>query len=274
MNATTHFTVSTEAWPLQIAVSSICWVHDSLENAVRKARDCGFTALEPLVFPAELCRVHGDLRELRATDLRALLAKHGVKLAALHLGAIRTSSEAQRKSLTDYAKRAIEVAVELGCRVIVEGGPDRASEPLAPFLRSLEELAAAIEGTDVKIALENHYRNWIQDIQDYEYIFQHVDHPQMGITLDTGHFTSAGVHSAGVVRRFGGKILHVHVKDHIGTQSVPLGMGRTDNLAVARELKTIGFTGYLSQELEVAEGIDADQAARDGYGYMTRLCQV
>jgi sugar phosphate isomerase/epimerase len=164
--------------------------------------------------------------------------------------------------------------VELGCRVIVGGGPDRASEPLAPFLRSLEELAAALEGTDVKIALENHYRNWIQDIQDYEYIFQHVDHPHIGITLDTGHFTSAGVDSAAVVRRFAGKIVHVHVKDHLGTQSVPLGMGQSDNFAVARELKTIGFTGYLSQELEVAEGIDADQAARDGYGYMTRLCQV
>jgi len=259
---------------LNIAASSICWVHDTLEDALRKARECGFRAFEPLVFPAELCRLHGDLRELKASDLHRLLAKYDMKLAALHLGAIKTRSDDQRKALTDYAKRAIEVAAELGCPVIVEGGPDRASEPLVPFLRSLEELVPALKGTDVKIGLENHYRNWIQYIQDYEHIFQHVGHPQIGITLDTGHFTSAGVDSADVVRRFPDKVFHVHVKDHVGTQSVPLGSGQTDNFAVARELKKIGFAGYLSQELEVAEGIDADQAARDGYAYMTRLREI
>jgi inosose dehydratase len=162
----------------------------------------------------------------------------------------------------------------LDCGVIVEGGPDRATEPFVPFLRSLEELIPMLEETGVKIALENHYKNWIQYVPDYEHIFQHIDHQLVGITLDTGHFTSAKVDSVEVVRRFPDRIFHVHIKDHIGTQSVPLGEGVTDNFAVAKELKHIGFAGYLSQELEVSEDLDGDLVARNGYHYMTRLSRA
>ncbi|MDA0578656.1 MAG: sugar phosphate isomerase/epimerase [Verrucomicrobia bacterium] len=257
-----------------ISVSSVCWFDQTVEDAARKARDCGFTAFEALTFPRELFPLQGDLREVAEFELPKLLDRHGLTLAGLHLGSIGTSSEALRRSLTDYAKFAITHAKALGCDIIVEGGPDRAKEPFTPFLKSIAELIPVLEKTGVKLALENHYLNWIQYIQDYEHIFQHVDHPLIGITLDTGHFTSAGVDSAEVVRTFPDKIFHVHVKDHKGTQSLPLGHGVTDNAAVVRELKNISYRGYLSQELEVPKEMDGDQAAKDGFAYMTKLAKI
>jgi sugar phosphate isomerase/epimerase len=259
---------------IKIAASSCCWWHDSLEDVLRKAHECGFTDIELLTFPPEIFPLHGNLLEMSSDDLKHQLEDYELKLAALHLGAIMTSSEDRRRKLTDYAKRAIEVASEIGCRIIVEGGPDRQSEPFKPFLKSLEELVPILEGTEIKIGLENHYRNWIQYIQDYEHIFQHVDAPSIGITIDTGHFTSAGVDPAEVAMRFKDRIYHVHIKDHIGTQSVALGTGQTNNFGMVKVLKESGYSGYLSQELEIEDRKNADRTACEGLKYMQKLCAI
>ena len=126
----------------------------------------------------------------------------------------------------------------------------------------------------VRIALENHCGNWIQFLQDYEHIFAHIDAPCLGITLDTGHFTSAGVDPAAIVRRFPNKIFHVHIKDHRGTQSVALGTGETNNRGTADVLQASGYTGYLSQELEVSDRENSDRYAAEGLAYMKQLTEL
>lgn len=257
---------------MKISTSSICWARDPLETAVRKAAAAGFTAFEPLTFPSEIWDLHGDLRRVKGRDIARLCADHGMTVAGLHLGAIMTPSEERRRVLTDYAKLAIDVAADIGCTTIVEGGPDRGTvQPFKPFLKSLEELAVYLEDKPVRIALENHYRNWLEGIADYEHVFDYIDHPQIGMTLDTGHFTSARVDPKVVAEKFTAKVFHVHIKDHRGTESVVLGQGETNNRGVAAVLKQAGFTGYFSQELEVHDDSIADQAAADGFQYMKAL---
>ncbi|MHC4986111.1 MAG: sugar phosphate isomerase/epimerase family protein [Planctomycetota bacterium] len=211
-------------------MSSVCWWGDDRLSVLKKAAAAGFEAVELMTFPAEeICKLHGDLRNLQASQLASELADHGLVLAGLHLGAIMTATEAKRRAMTDYCKRAVEVAVELGCGIIVEGGPDRAAEPIEPYMKSLEELVPVFEGTPVRLALENHYQNWLQFIPDYDWVFSRITSPSVGMTLDTGHFTSAEVDPAEVARTFSERVFHVHVKDHVGTQSVALGEGETDN---------------------------------------------
>ena len=260
---------------MKIAGSSCCWWHHSLEEAVQLAAAAGFTAFEPLMFPAEIFSLHGDLRTMSAGQLVRLLGNHGMVLAGLHVAAIPTTPPGRYRACIDYNKLAIAVAGETGCNLVVVGGPDRATEPFVPFLKALEELEPLVRGTAVRIALENHYGNWIQFIQDYEHIFDYLKSPNIGLTLDTGHFTSAGVDPEAVARRFGlEKVFHVHIKDHQGTQSVPLGTGTTNNKGTAQVLKGLGYTGYLSQEIECGRGPAAEQAAADGIHYMRRLLEV
>jgi len=260
---------------MKIAGSSCSWWHHSLEEAVRLAGEAGFTAFEPLMFPEEIFSLHGDLRKMSAGQIVRLLGDHGMVLAGLHVAAIPTTPPTRYRACIDYNKRAIEVAGETGCNLVVVGGPDRTTEPFAPFLRALEELEPLVRGTSVRIALENHYGNWIQFIQDYEHIFDYVKSPNIGLTLDTGHFTAAGVDPEAVARRFGvEKVFHVHIKDHQGPHSVPLGMGTTNNFGTARALKELGYTGYLSQEIECGKGPEADRVAAEGIHYMRRLLDV
>lgn len=257
---------------MKIAASSCSWWHHTLEEGIQLAAAAGFTAYEPLVFPREIFNLHGDLRELSADRLTRLLGDHGMTLAALHVAAIQTNPPEKYRALVDYNKLAIDVAGQTGCNLVVVGGPDRATERFAPFLRALEELEKRIHGTPVRLALENHYRNWIQFAQDYEHIFDAVSSPNIGMTLDTGHFTSAGVDPEAVARQFGlAKVIHVHIKDHQGTRSVPLGTGTTNNLGMAHALKQLGYTGYLSQEIECGKGPEADRAAAEGIVYMRKL---
>ena len=74
-----------------------------------------------------------------------------------------------------------------------------------------------------------------------------------------------------VARRFPGRIFHVHIKDHRGTQSVPLGTGETNNRGTVAALKETGYAGYLSQELEVTDRENADRYAAEGIAYMKSL---
>lgn len=259
---------------MDLAASSICWHRDTRVEMLRKASVSGFKFVELLTFPPELNVLHGNLWQMKPHELRAELMEFGLELAALHLGAIQTSTDLRRQSMTDYAKRAIEFAAQLGCTLIVEGGPDRGTEPFQPFLHSLEELARFLEGYPVRIGLENHYNNWIQYTQDYEHIFDRIHSPKIGITLDSGHFTSAGVDPAEFAGRFADKIVHVHVKDHIGTHSVALGHGETNNISMVQVLKKAGYEGFLSQELEVADADQADLYAREGLSYLQMLAAL
>jgi sugar phosphate isomerase/epimerase len=256
---------------MRICASTICWHRDPLPVALRKARAAGFDAVEVLTFPREIFDLHGDLREMTARSLRDALQAESLTLAGLHLGAIQTRTEDRRGALTDYSKRAIEVAAELACPNVIEGGPDRGTEPFEPFLDSLAELAPRAEAAGVRLCLENHYGNSLQFAEDYEPVFRQLASPAIGMTLDTGHFTSAGVDPEVVARLFRDRVYHVHVKDHVGTQSVALGAGETNNAGLARYLASTGYDGYLSQELEIADAARADEAAADGIAYMRHL---
>lgn len=259
---------------MRIAASSCCWWHHTLEEGIRLAGKAGFRAYEPLMFPDEIFPLHGNLRRITSAELLRLLADSGMTLAALHIAAIPTTPPERYRACVEYTKIAVERAAETGCNLVVVGGPDRGSEPFFPFLKALEEVEPLLHNTPVRLALENHYGNWIQFIQDYEHIFDYIKNPNVGIALDTGHFTASGVDPAEVARRLGDKVFHVHIKDHIGRQSVPLGTGQTNNLGLVRVLKEYGYGGYLSQEIECGRGEQADRAAAEGFVYMTKLANA
>ena len=92
--------------------------------------------------------------------------------------------------------------------------------------------------------------------------------------MDTGHFTAARVDMCAFISRFGKRVSHVQVKDHIGERSVPLGEGRTDNRSVICNLAALGYDGCLSVELEVHDKreIEHVRAARRYMGDLLRDC--
>jgi len=254
---------------MKLCASSVCWSRHGRQTVYEKTKEAGFDALELLIMAPETANFHGhSLRTVSAAALKEEFSRNGLICAGLHIGGLAT--DGRLAGQLEYARGAVGAAVETGCSLLVMGGPDRASEPFRPYIEAVESLVPLLEETGVRLAIENHKYNWVQFIQDYEFIFDFIKSPMVGMTLDTGHFAGASVDPSEVARRFGDKVFHVHVKDHWGDRSVEMGMGTTDNRGCVLALREAGYEGYLSMELEVDAGI-ADEAAINGYPYMRAL---
>ena len=107
-------------------------------------------------------------------------------------------------------------------------GGKRQADGLKHTLAGLDKLVKAISGLPVKVALEPHTGSQFQNEADYDEIFAHITTEQIGITIDTGHFHEAAVDWKGLIRKYPDRIYNVHVKDHVGHQSVPIGEGEID----------------------------------------------
>ncbi len=117
----------------------------------------------------------------------------------------------------------------------------------------------------VTIGLEPHYGNVIEQLEDYDRIFDEIHHPCVGICVDTGHFHSAKVDTIKLIKKYKERIFDVHLKDHIGTQSVAIGHGEVDLPAIFGALKEIGYKGTITLELEVKDVENAPKYVEEAY---------
>ncbi|NOZ21454.1 MAG: sugar phosphate isomerase/epimerase [Planctomycetes bacterium] len=243
---------------MKLATSTVCYSDASLDEALNRTAAAGWRNLELVAIPG-WC--HFDCNKDNTAMLKDLLAKYGLKLAALHAGGIQCTSAEEAKKSVEYFEKCMLIGTELGAsRLVFTGSRRDQGGSLDNAIEGLKALEEKLDMYDFHICIENHYRNWFETIEDYDVLMGALADPRIGITMDTGHFTSSEVDMTAFIDRFGDRVKHVHVKDHIGTQSVAIGAGETDNLAVVNALAAKGFDGYLSLELEVE-----DKENTDGY---------
>ena len=182
-----------------------------------------------------------------------------------------TESIAAARGATRDIALLFDFAEQVSSPLVVISGGKRQPQGIAATIAGIQELLPAIEDRPVRLALEPHYRSQIQYAQDYDLILAQVTSPQMGITIDTGHFHSAGVDWRSFVRKHAGRIYNVHVKDHVGTQSVALGRGEVDLRGYVEELLAIDYQGALAVELEVEDPENLPRYVAEAYTYLHGL---
>ena len=158
----------------------------------------------------------------------------------------------------------MEKAKALGCRRVKFTGSGRGKAGgLENVIAVLKELAPAAEEMDVLIAVENHANNNIENIEDYERIFDAVDSSHVGMCLDMGHFDGANVDNFEVVEKFHDKVVHIDLKDtrEKGIHKVvPYGQGVTKGEEVVQAMIDKGYSGYIViEQAPPIEGIDLTQ---------------
>jgi len=235
---------------MKICCCSVCYRHQSFDECLAMMAEAGYQAMELVAIPTW---IHVDLNAFTAVELQAKCEAAGLTLAALYPGGVRCASAESVATSVAYIKRAIDIAQETGVGRIVFTGEKRGSAPLDVAIEGYKQLADHLVGKDVAICLENHYGNQVEVPDDYRQVFAAVDSPQFGMTIDTGHFTSSQVDFIAMVDEFGPRVKHIHIKDHIATESVPLGKGQTDNAGLIARLWQTGFDGYLSVEVEAKD---------------------
>ena len=180
------------------------------------------------------------------------------------------SVAAAQRAAMDVAMM-FDLAEKLGSPLVVITGRKRAASGLEATIAGIEALLPLIEHRPVRLALEPHYGSQIQNIEDYDAIFDQIETPQVGITLDSGHMHSAKVNWKQLIDRYAERIYNFHVKDHVGTQSVPIGRGEVDLKGYIEALHAINYEGALAVELEVEDPENLSRYCAEAFVYLRKL---
>lgn len=262
---------------MQIALSTVCLPELSWPEALAEAARAGFGHVELLMIPGW---VHVQPDQVPAAELRRQAEARGVRLVCLHAGGLDGLDEKKLADSRAYLVSVLKYARELGVGLVnVNGGytPEGFDPANRPAV--LDRIGAAVRGLtplldelDLHLTLENHFHFQLQTFADYQAIDAHTRGlERIGFTVDTGHFTAAEVDMPAFIAALGQRVFHVHIKDHVGLQSLPLGHGKTDNRAVIAALRRWNYAGYLSVELEVHDRANAIRYVHEALPYMQRL---
>jgi sugar phosphate isomerase/epimerase len=213
-----------------------------------------------------------DRREL----VRAQAAKHGLSVEAVVTHAELTRSLAGGSPLD--LKGTIDLAVALGASVVTfhMGGGVKDLEPeilWRKVCRWLTEAADYGASQHVSLAVDGIWPTWIVDTPDaLARLFDDVRHPGLGVNFDPSYLTLIGVDPSTFARRFAERIVHAHLKDHVGRypkweHRIP-GQGEMNYEPVFAALEAVDFQG--SAAVECFVGMDFAAACDDGFAAMSQ----
>jgi myo-inositol catabolism protein IolH len=145
------------------------------------------------------------------------LAGAGVSVATV-LPLYRWSGpdEDERQAAVRYWKRAIQVTVDLGCRVMnseFNGRPEAAAASEAQFWRSLEELLPIFEREGLQLRLEPHPDDFIEDGRAAIQMIRGIDNDLVSFLYCAPHTFHQGGDMEGIMRDAGPLLTHLHIAD-------------------------------------------------------------
>jgi inosose dehydratase len=286
---------------VRLGINPIGWTNDDLlelgdatplETCLAEARQAGYAGVEL-----------GRKFPRRAAELAPILARHGLALVSGWYSA--RLRERTAKAELAAAEEHLSLLSDLGCTVVivaetsgaVHGAraiplsrrPRLAGEEWARFGEALTELAEATAARGLRLAYHHHMGTLVETEAEVDRLMA-VTGAAVGLLLDTGHLTYAGGDVAGLARRHGRRIVHVHCKDVrpamlaeairkdrsfldavvAGVFTVP-GDGGVDYAGLLPILRDAGYAGWLVVEAEQDPAVAHPLTyARLGFTNLTR----
>ncbi|KAB7697481.1 myo-inosose-2 dehydratase [Plesiomonas shigelloides] len=289
---------------VQLGINPLTWTNDDLPSLGAE------TPLETCLSEGKLVGFEGfelgNKFPRQASVLGPILARHQLKLVSgWYSGELLTRSvEEEIAAVQDHLAllRELGANVMVFCEVTdcihgkqqvpVNQRPHFPAERWAEYGAKLTEFARYTQSQGVQIAYHHHMGTMIETEQDIDLLMQHTGE-EVGLLLDTGHLTFAGVDPEAVAARWAKRINHVHCKDVrpavlaevknkkmsflnavlAGVYTVP-GDGCVDYPAVFRELKRVNYQGWLVVEAEQDPAIAHPLTyARLGYNNLHRFAE-
>jgi len=225
-------------------------------------------------------------RELDASRIVKLCEKYALSVAAAASGAITLTTGYTLLNADAFASKQakirlydlIDFAAKIGAPIVTIGSFRgklvwEANDAREKLIRILREAAEYAHTQNIRIALEalNRYEGDILNNHKEGLSFlDEVDHPALGLLLDTYHVNIEEASYTEPFRRTfqAGKLFHVHLGDN---NRLPPGKGLIDFPAIVSTLQECGYTGFLSAELLAKP--DPDTAARETLTYMRSLLE-
>jgi myo-inositol catabolism protein IolH len=211
--------------------------------------------------------VHPRADRAAIAAFKKALASAGVSVATV-LPLYRWSGpdEDERQAAVRYWKRAIQIAVDLDCRVMnseFNGRPEAAAASEAQFWRSLEELLPVFEREGVQLRLEPHPDDFVENGHEALSLIRGIDNDLVSFLYCAPHTFHQGGDMEAIMRDAGPLLTHLHIADSFdhrassglryilnppGTparvhQHLDMGQGEVDWDLFFATLASLGFDG-------------------------------
>jgi myo-inositol catabolism protein IolH len=203
---------------MKIAIDPYMFRHLPLGQMVRTVAEIGYQYIE--LSPREDFMpffLHPRADRARVAELKTALRETGVQLSSL-LPLYRWSGpvEDERQAAVRYWKRAIEIAVELGCAVMnseFNGRPERASESEAQFWRSMETLVPIFEREGITLHLEAHPDDFVERNEPAVDLVRAINSSRVRYLYCAPHTFHLGDDVAAMLRYAAPVLAHLHIAD-------------------------------------------------------------
>ncbi len=276
------------------------WEGDPFKG-MREARDVGFRYME--IFGTSFCRPDTLYYPDNAEGLMRRIFEIGVNFVSVSGGAARgnTSFEdpASRAAVIENHFGMARFSRRFGCQVQKTntgrrrpgGTPD---EDLKVMAGTIDALGKRIcEELDMQLGVHPHLNSQLQNQHEVEFIMANTDPKYVGLVLDTGHFTMAGMDPLAMGKKYGHRVLEYHLKDtkpedRGGTKHVPgpevdemktpyffpLGEGGVDFVGLKAYLDSIQWRGFLNVELDTSPWRPPQESARITANYIQNVLKI
>jgi sugar phosphate isomerase/epimerase len=203
--------------------------------------------------------------------IRKLLGEHGLTIDSVHApfpegDRLFSLAEAERAESVRQCRAAIDAAAELDGHIVVihliqpYGIPhdEKRNRMIDEGRRSVAALAAYASGRGVKLALENGQK------ADYDEVLADLlaefTEPHVGFCYDSGHEHVQGADFT-VLKRFGHRLLTVHIHDNKGSDTHVLPYEGTIDWTRFRAIfHGFGYAGNLLLETDIRNSQFKDPA--------------
>jgi len=200
----------------------------------------------------------------RPGELRGQLEAAGVELVSVYTGGNFIYDEILPEEL-HRVRRAAELAAGAGAAALVVGGGARRADGTRDS--DYDKLGAALDR--VSLIAEEHgltacyHPHLTTIVETPDELDRLMSRTHVGFCPDTAHLAAGGGDPAALIRRYGERIRHVHLKDVRldPLQFLPLGEGELDLVDILRAVREVGYDGWLVIELDAYDGDPRDAAA-------------
>jgi myo-inositol catabolism protein IolH len=193
--------------------------------------------------------VHPRADRATIAAFRKELASAGVEVASvLPLYKWSGPDEDVRQAAVRYWKRAIQVTVDLGCDVMnseFNGRPEAAEASEAQFWRSMEELLPVFEREGVRLVLEPHPDDFLEDGRGAVDLIRGIDSDLVTFLYCAPHTFHQGGDLAGVMRYAGPRLTQLHIAD---------SFDHTGSSGLRYIVNPPGSTARVHQHLDIGQG--------------------
>ncbi|MDN4616316.1 sugar phosphate isomerase/epimerase family protein [Leifsonia sp. F6_8S_P_1B] len=235
--------------------------HGDMQRAVEDIGAAGYEGVE--MFDGNLVEF-ADRPEVLTGHLRDA----GLELVSVYSGANFIYPDILPDEL-DRIRRSADLAAQFGAgRLVIGGGARRAAgttdEDYGRLADSLNQVTDIAEAAGVEASYHPHLSTIVESPEELDRLLPAT---RIGFCPDVAHLAAGGGDPAAIIRAYGDRINHVHLKD-LTRESVtfqPLGAGDLDLPGILAALRDTGYDGWLMVELDDYDGDpkDAARASRD-----------